>query len=94
MRLIWTRHAKENVKEIVRYIGTDDPAAARRVGDRITKRAAILARKPFMGRTGAVSGTRETIPHPSFRIVYQVTGEAVIIMAVVHTSRQWPPEDV
>ena len=38
-----------------------------------------------------VAGTRELIPHPSYRVVYQVEGEAVWVLAVVHTARQWPP---
>ena len=42
-------------------------------------------------RMGAVAGTREAIPHPSYRIVYQVTGETVFILRIVYTSRQWPP---
>ncbi|HWK14538.1 MAG TPA: type II toxin-antitoxin system RelE/ParE family toxin [Rhizobiaceae bacterium] len=44
-----------------------------------------------MGRPGAVLGTREAIPHPSYRLVYQLGEEAVFILAIVHTSRRWPP---
>jgi len=43
-----------------------------------------------MGRPGAVLGTREAIPHPSYRLVYQLGEEAVFILAIVHTSRRWP----
>lgn len=91
MRLIWTSHAKANLLEIVSYIGVDNPTAARKVRSRIEKLAAYLERQPFMGRPGAVPGTREAIPHPNYRLVYQVTGETVFILAVVHTARQWPP---
>ncbi len=38
-----------------------------------------------------VAGTREFIPHPNYRIVYLVGEEALYILAIVHTSRQWPP---
>lgn len=93
MRSIWTSHAKANLREIVSYIGADNPAAARKVKSRIESLAAHLIRQPFMGRPGAIPGTREAIPHPNYRLVYQLTEETVFILAVIHTARQWPPEE-
>lgn len=92
MSLIWTREAKNNLKEIISHIWRDNPAAALKMRARIEKAAAYLERQPFMGRIGAISGTREAIPHPSYRIVYQVIDGTVAILAVVHTARRWPPE--
>jgi plasmid stabilization system protein ParE len=43
-----------------------------------------------MGRTGLVPGTRELIPHESYRLVYEVEGDTVWILALVHTARMWP----
>ncbi|WP_114149036.1 type II toxin-antitoxin system RelE/ParE family toxin [Pararhizobium haloflavum] len=40
-----------------------------------------------------VKGTREIIPHRSYRVVYEVRDDRVQVTAVVHTARQWPPED-
>lgn len=91
MRLIWTARAKGELGEIVSDIWLDNPAAAKRVRNRIETTAAYLKSQPFMGRLGAIAGTREAIPHPSYRIVYQVTDETVFILSVVHTSRHWPP---
>lgn len=93
MKLIWTGQAKNDLSDIISYIGAHDPAAARTMKERIARLASYLARQPFMGRPGAIFGTREAIPHPSYRIVYQVTEEAVFILAIVHTSRQWPPSE-
>jgi toxin ParE1/3/4 len=59
--------------------------------ERIERTAAYLERQPFMGRVGAIEGTREAIPHPSYRMVYQVTDGTVSILAIIHTRRQWPP---
>jgi toxin ParE1/3/4 len=52
--------------------------------------AAKLADHPQLGRPGKIQGTRELIPHESYRLVYEISGEAVWMLALVHTSRQWP----
>jgi plasmid stabilization system protein ParE len=53
--------------------------------------AARLATYPKMGGTGKISGTRELIPHESYRLVYEIDGGTVWVLALVHTARQWPP---
>jgi toxin ParE1/3/4 len=53
--------------------------------------AATLATHPKMGKPGKISGTRELIAHESYRLVYEIDGEKVWVLALVHTSRQWPP---
>jgi len=52
--------------------------------------AARLANHPGLGRAGKLQGTREWIPHESYRLVYEISGETVWMLALVHTSRQWP----
>ena len=53
--------------------------------------ATQLEKYPNLGHSGAVSGTRELIPHESYRLVYEIERETVWILALVHTARQWPP---
>ena len=91
MRLVWTAGARRELADIVVRIWSDDPGAAKRMRSRIESTAKYLRSHPFMGRSGAIAGTREAIPHPSYSIVYEVGGDAVFILSVVHTSRQWPP---
>ena len=91
MRLVWTVGARREFADIVVHIWSDDPGAAKRIRSRIENTANYLKSHPFMGRSGAIAGTREAIPHPSYRIVYEVGEDAVFILSVVHTSRQWPP---
>jgi toxin ParE1/3/4 len=77
--------------EIFEYIAQFDSAAADRTDRRFEEAVRRLADHPFSARPGEIPGTRELIPHPSYRIVYQVDAELVQILNVVHTARQWPP---
>ncbi|MEQ1954537.1 type II toxin-antitoxin system RelE/ParE family toxin [Mesorhizobium sp. CN2-181] len=91
MKLVWTAKARHELAEIVSHIWADNPPAANRIRNRIQTSATYLKSQPFMGRPGAIDGTREAISHPSYRIIYQVADEIVSILSVVHTARQWPP---
>ena len=53
--------------------------------------AATLADHPHLGKPGLVTGTRELIPHESYRLVYEIDGEVVWVLALVHSARLWPP---
>lgn len=53
--------------------------------------AARLAVYSQLGRHGKVPGTRELIPHPSYRFIYEIKGQTISVLALIHTSRQWPP---
>jgi plasmid stabilization system protein ParE len=50
-----------------------------------------LATHPHFGKAGLISGTRELIPHESYRLVYEVQDNTVWILALVHTAQMWPP---
>jgi plasmid stabilization system protein ParE len=43
-----------------------------------------------MGRPRQIPGTRELIPHESYRLIYEVQADTVWILALVHTARLWP----
>ncbi len=54
--------------------------------------AAKLAEFPMLGHVGKILGTRELIPHESYRLVYEIAinENTVWVLALVHTARQWP----
>ena len=56
------------------------------------KAADRLDQFPYLGRMGAIAGTRELIPHQNYRIIYEIADNEIIIHALLHTRRQWPPE--
>ncbi len=93
MKVRWSEEADRDRDEIVGYIWVDNPLAAQRMDGLFDVAASRIADFPYLGREGAVAGTRELIPHPSYRLVYEITDSEVIIHALIHTARQWPPVD-
>ena len=91
MIVIWTPEAEQDRADIWDYIADDNPGAAVRMDELFSDAAARLAAHPKMGKTGKISGTRELIPHESYRLVYEIDGGKVWVLALVHTARQWPP---
>jgi toxin ParE1/3/4 len=90
MQVIWTPEALQDRTDIWEYIATDNPYAASSVDQLFSDAAARLADHPMMGKSGKIPGTRELIPHESYRLVYEIDDDIVWILAVVHTARQWP----
>ena len=93
MRIIWTPEANQDREDIQDYIALDDPRAAAYLDETFLEAAAKLGDFPKLGREGEILGTRELIPHESYRLVYEVdeTTATVWVLALVHTARQWPP---
>lgn len=91
MKVIWTPQAQQDRADIWDYIAVDNPRAALGMDLLFRDAAARLAAYPKMSKAGRIAGTRELIPHESYRLVYEVDGTAVWVLALVHTARQWPP---
>jgi len=73
------------------YIAADNPAAAEKISSLFDRYLDRVARFPLSAREGLVPNSRELIPHPSYRIVYEIRGDTIWVAALFHTSRQWPP---
>ena len=91
MTVRWTPAAVQDRVDIFDHIASGSLRAAARMDQLFSDAAASLSEFPLRGRTGAVAGTRELIPHESYRLVYEVEADTVWIMALVHTARLWPP---
>jgi addiction module RelE/StbE family toxin len=90
VRVIWTPQASRDRVDIWDYIANNNPQAAVRMDALFSDAVARLADYPELGQAGIVPGTRELIPHESYRLVYEISGYTVWILALVHTSRHWP----
>ena len=91
MTVLWTPEARADRADIWDSIVADSPNAAVRMDGLFSDAAESLEDFPMRGRSGRISGTRELIPRESYRLVYEVDGETVWVLALVHTARQWPP---
>lgn len=91
MRVIWTPEAEQDRADVWDYIAADNLPAAVRLDELFSHVAARLAAHPKLGKAGKISGTRELIPHESYRLVYEIKGETVWVLALAHTARLWPP---
>jgi len=87
----WTFKAERDRAEILDYIATDNLTAAARMNQLFSRAAAMLAEHPQIGKAGQLPGTRELLPHKSYRLVYELDGDTLWVLALVHTARQWPP---
>ena len=93
----WSRDALDNIKRQVAFIAQDNPSAARHLADRIRDAGRNLG-DMATGRPGRVTGTYEK---PLGRLPYVIayalrpigSRESVVILRVIHTSRDWPPEE-
>ena len=90
MKVVWTSVAEQDRDDIWHHIAVDNIQAAARLDELFSDAASRLADHPKQGRSGKIPGTRELIPHESYRLVYEIHGETVWVLTSVHTPRQWP----
>jgi toxin ParE1/3/4 len=91
MKSRWTQRALIALTEIHDHIASDNLTAAGVVRDRaLSFVEATLLAHPSIGRPGRVEGTRESVIHPSYILVYRVTDDVVEILTVRHVSQKWP----
>lgn len=90
----WSRAALDDLKEQVRHIAVDDPAAARAVAQRIDTAVRLLGERAI-GRPGRVGGTYEkSVTGFPYVIAYGLEmmdgRETLFVLRVIHTARDWP----
>lgn len=91
MRVRWTRPALADLAEIHDYVATDNPAAARGIIRQIRTEVSVLSEHPAIGRAGRVAGTRELVAgRLPYVIAYRIGTREIAVVAVIHTSRNWP----
>jgi addiction module RelE/StbE family toxin len=91
MEVVWRPIALDDLEQARHYIAEHNPRAADRLWGRILGSVERLAVLPGLGRPGRVEGTREmVVPRTPYIVAYTVIGDQVMILSIIHSSRQWP----
>jgi plasmid stabilization system protein ParE len=92
-RVSWAEVAVRDLEEIAHWIARPSPAVARRLIDRLSRRASTLVTLPERGRRVAelealgVLSFRELVERP-YRILCRVHGRQVLVLAVLDGRRR------
>ncbi|HET7369442.1 MAG TPA: type II toxin-antitoxin system RelE/ParE family toxin [Gammaproteobacteria bacterium] len=93
-RVIWSLAAAEDLQAIVEYIERDSPRYAAAVAEKITTLTRSLPDHPRMGRQVPElerDDVRERFVF-SYRIIYQIREDAVVVANIVHGRRIYEPD--
>ena len=85
-RIVWTDEAVAHLEAIVEYVEAFNPAAARRLGERLIEVADSLAEFAERGRD-AGRGRREMTTVWPYILRYRVEGDRVIVLRIRHGAR-------
>lgn len=91
MKVEWTLSALRDKDDILLYIAAHDVDAAFRMDALFDDAAGQLGEFPHLGHPGDLPGTREILPHRSYRLVYEIRDGTVFVLTLIHTARLWPP---
>ena len=88
-RIVWAQRAIRDLEAIADYIAQDSPAYAAVVVKNIISQTRMLARFPRSGRAVPEFDNEDIreVPAYSYRIIYRLQPEEVIIAAVIHGKR-------
>ncbi len=92
-KLVWSPEAVEDIESIASYIERDSPWYAKAVTSRIMATAETIPQYPEMGRLVPELGNpaiRERLVY-SYRIIYRVEDERILMVAVIHGRRLMQP---
>jgi len=94
MSINWTEKALKQLDRIFEYIAADSELYAYRTIDKIIARTDSIIEHPQIGRSVPEyerGDIREVFVY-SYRIIYQVKGEEILILSVIHGAHLLPDE--
>ena len=94
--VIWTEHAKSQLRHIHDYIAQDSAHYSKRVIEALINKTLSLEELPYQSKIVAElnnDAVRE-ISLYSYRILYEINTTQVNVLAVVHKRRDMQPEEI
>jgi toxin ParE1/3/4 len=89
--VIWLASAKDDLKNILRFIANENPHAARNMKRLIEESVLPIAEHPYIYRhSSRVPGLREIVAHPNYLVLYHVKETCIEVVTVVHARREFP----
>lgn len=91
MRIEWTEAAREDLREIRRFIARDSTKYAARMIARIREAVELMSANPEAGHWLSEVESRDVreIYVASFRVVYRVRAERIQVLTVIHGARDF-----
>jgi len=83
MHLIWTSEATDDFENLIEETVHETPEAAASLYKLVRDTADRIANHPFMFRRGRLEGTRESVVHGHYTLVYEVLQDAVRVLAIL-----------
>ena len=91
LNIEFSKRSDRDLYELEAYIASSDPVAAGKVVGRILQSIRYLSRFPRLDRVGIGKTVRElVIPGLPYRVIYRLETQRVLILRILHTSRQRP----
>ncbi len=87
-RLFFSAHARDDLRQVARYIARDNPARAKTFVGELRVQCTLLIEQPLLGitRDDCVKGVRMT-SHGRYLIFYNLIDNDVHIERVLHSAR-------
>ena len=94
--VIWSQPAKADLRAIHDYIATDSSYYAKKLTQDIVAKTDVLDELPRIGKVVPELGNEaiRELTEPPYRIIYEIAGENVFVLAVIHRRRELLPEMV
>ncbi len=95
MVILWSKEAREDLRLIHQYIARDSRRYATKVVQDIVARMDRVLGMPRIGRVVAEIGEENVreIGCYSWRILYELSGETIVVHAVIHARRNFTVEE-
>ena len=96
MKVVWSPLALDRATEAYAYIAADDPQAAERWLDGLLELGGALSHLPERGRRVPEADRDDVreVFHGSYRLIYRVDPDRVVILTVRHGRRQFDASEV